>query len=116
MVRGRVDRRHPIRSRGQSASHVDANRPVHSRSIDTLEERELGRVRGRRLGERVELFDDDMCVSDDVALGVDLLGSGVVVRGRVDEVTGLEVRDGHGDGEVLVGGDRVEVLRVREFT
>lgn len=116
MVRRRVDRCHPVRPSWKATRHIDRNRAIHRRTIHALKERELRRVRRRRLGEGIELLNDDVRVADDVALGVDLLRGGVVVRFGVDEVTGFEVGDGHGDVEVLVCGDVVEVLRVREFT
>ena len=39
----------------------------------------------------------------------------VVITIRVDEVARLEMRDGHGDGEIFVGGYGVPVLGVDEF-
>lgn len=51
-----------------------------------------------------------MRVTLDVAGGTDDLGGSEVVLFSVDEEARVEVGDGHGDGEVLVRGDRVQVL------
>ena len=48
-----------------------------------------------------------MSVANDVALAVDLLGSGVVIRRSVHEVAGLEVLYRHCDGERGVGSSNV---------
>ena len=47
-----------------------------------------------------------MGVADEDALGVDGSGGGVVVGLSVDEITSLQVIDGHGDSERLVFDDR----------
>ena len=56
-----------------------------------------------------------MGVTDDITRGVYLLGSRVVVRLSVDEVTGLEVANCHLDCERRICFDRVKVLRELEF-
>lgn len=50
-----------------------------------------------------------MRVTNDLALRVKLLRGGEVVLLGIDEVTGLEVGDGHGNREWGVRGDGVTV-------
>lgn len=56
-----------------------------------------------------------MRMSDNVSRIIDLLGCRVIVRGRIDEVAGDEVLDGHADIEVGIGLDGVKVLGGREL-
>ena len=56
-----------------------------------------------------------MGVSDDKTITADLLRSGIVVLLGVDEVTELNVLDGHGDCESSVCWNSVSVCRTDEF-
>lgn len=115
VVSGRVDGSHTVEASGKTARDVGGDGTVLLSGVNTLEEHKLRAVKGSGLCERLELLDDDVRVADDVALGVHLLGSRVVVRGGVHEVAGLKVVQRHRDGEVGVGGNRVEVLRALEL-
>jgi len=86
MVRSSVDREETVSTRGEALSDVSSDDTVTvRRSIDTLEERELGRVGGLSLVERGERLDDDVGVAEDDASVVDLRWSGVVVALSVRE-------------------------------
>ena len=56
------------------------------RGVDTLEECELRVVEGSSLGHALELLNDEVRVTDDLVLRVELLRCRVVVRLGVDEV------------------------------
>lgn len=115
MVRRRVNRRQLVRARGQTTRNRHTDRPIHRRTIHTLEERKLRRIRRRRLRQAIQLLNHHMRMPDDIPLAVHLLRRRVVVRLRVDEIAELEVVEVHDDIEVGVGGDGAEVGRVGEF-
>jgi hypothetical protein len=115
MVRRRVDTRKPVHTRGEPIRHVGRNDTILLRTVDALEERELVRVCRGRLVEGLELLDDDVRVADDLSLCVHLLGCGVVVGLRVDEVACLDVVERHLDRERLVGLDGPAVRREHEL-
>lgn len=72
--------------------------------VDTLEEGELGRVRGRAGVLRVaHVLDGDVGVPDDGAARAELLGGRVVGAVGVGEGTQVHVGDLDGDVEVLIG-------------
>lgn len=82
--------------------------------VDALEEGEFRRIgRSGRL-QLTDVLHCDVAVTDDVSVVVELLRRGVIVRGRVDEETGLEVYRLHRDAEGGVGGDLVARLRIRD--
>lgn len=102
MVRGGVDRRETISASRETGGDIRGEDTVLGGVVQTFEEgkvRGVGRLRG---GEGVDGFDDNVRVALDVAATADLLGRGEEVFIRVDEVAGVEVRDGHLDGERLV--------------
>lgn len=115
MVRRRVDARKFVDTSRQSTRHSHTNRAIDSSTVNTLKERKLRGIRGRRLRQAAQLFDHHVGMSDDVPLRVDLLRSGVIVRRRVHEVAELEVLDVHDDVKVGVRGDGAKVGRVGEL-
>ena len=116
VIRRRVNRSHAVNTSGKTIGNSNLHIALRvGRSVDTLEERELGRVGGRGLRKRGDLLDNDVRVTNDVAVVADLLRCRVVVALCIDEVAHLQVLDGHNNRECLVGLDGVEVLRVREL-
>lgn len=115
MVRARVDRRDPVDTSGQAVRHSRAKHAVLRSSIQALEERKLGRIRGGGGRERVDLFDDDMRVGNNGALAVQLLRSREVVGLRVHEIARCHVLNCQLNGERGVGLERIEVLGRNEF-
>lgn len=115
MVGGSVDRRKAVRAGRETRGDICGEDAVLRDVVETLEEGELGRVRGGRLVDSAELLNDDVRVALDVARGVHLLRRGEVVLVRVHEVARLEVVDGHRDGERRVGLHGAEVLGEREL-
>ena len=116
VVRRRVDRGDAVRTGGKTAGDISGEDAVLRGRVETLEEHELGRVRRRLAVQAGERVDDDVRVAVDVARrGVDLLGCGEVVLGRVHEIACDEVPDGHLDREVLVRGNGGAVLREHEL-
>lgn len=110
VVRGRVDRRETVDTLRETTGDDSGEDAVLGLVVQALEERELGRVEGARLVERLELLDDDVRVAVDVAVRVGHLGRGEEVLVRVREEASVEVLDRHLDREVLVRGDRLAVL------
>lgn len=81
--------------------------------VDALKEGEFRRIgRSGRL-QLTDVLHRDVTVANDVSVVVEVLRRGIVVRGRVDEETGLEVYRLHRDVEGGVGGDLVARLRIR---
>ena len=80
-----------------------------------LEERKLCRVRRCGLVQCVQLFDNNVRVTDNLSLTVELLGRGEVVLLSIDEVAGFHVLDRHRDGKGLIGGDGVTIFGVLEL-
>lgn len=109
MVRTGVDRRNLIRPSRKSTRNHRRQNAVLRGLVQTLEEREHRRVRHGCGTETRELLDDDVGVSDDEPLAVELLRCGVVVGVGVDEEAGVEVLDGELDGEIFVGWDGASV-------
>ena len=95
VVRRGVDREETVGASGEALGYVCGNDAVAvGGSVDALEERELGGVGGLSLLERGEGLDDDVGVSKDDAVVVDLGGSGVVVGLGVREETELHDEGG----------------------
>ena len=115
VVRGGVDGRETVGAGGEAARDVSGEDAVLRGAVETLEERELGRVEGRGLVERGERLDDDVRVAGDVAIGRDGLRGCKEVLGRVHERARVQVLDRHLDGEVLVRGDCLAVLGEHEL-
>jgi len=115
MVGGGVDGSSTVNTSGEATSDGSGKNSVYSRIVQTLEERELGRVRNGSGGEGINLLNHDMRMRNEDALSINLRrGSEVVGRG-VDEVAGLHVSDGDIDGKVSIGLNGVEIRRVLEF-
>lgn len=83
--------------------------------IQSQEESKLGRVGGCRLGHRRQLLDNDVGVSNNLALRVQLLGRREVVALRVHEVPSLHVDDVHRDIKRSILADGVHIFWVGEF-
>jgi hypothetical protein len=80
-----------------------------------LEESKLLGVGRGLLVDGSELLNDNVGVTNDLAIAVQLLRSCEVVLLSVHEVTSDQVLDGHTDGEGLVGLNVAEVLREDEL-
>ena len=103
MVGGSIDRRDLVDTSRQTGGDISSEDAVHGGCVQALEEGEFTWVGWCRLGERLELFNDDVGVALDLALRVQLLGCREVVLLSVHKVSSLETSDGNGDGEWLVG-------------
>jgi len=115
MVSSGVDRRHFVETGRKASSNISSQDTAYGSGVQALEEDELLGVGRGGLVEGRELLDDDVGVTDDLTLTVDLLGSSEVVLLCVDEGTGLEVGDGHLDGERCVLSDGLAVGGELEF-
>jgi hypothetical protein len=115
MVSGRVDRGQFVGSSREPGSNISSEDTVDSCRVQALEECKLGRVRRCGRIQRIDRFDDNVGVADDLTLTVHLLGRGEIVLLGVYKVTGFKVVDGHRDCESLVRWDSAKVLRERKF-
>ena len=106
MVGRRIDRTQPICTGIETLSDFGCNDSLLvSLGVYTLEVREPFWIRWRGLSQVRQRLNNDMSVSDDEALIIELLRSGKVVLLCVDKVPSVEVLDGHLDVEFLVGRD-----------
>jgi len=110
MVRRCIDGRELIKACGKTVGDISSEFTARGGGIQALEESKLFRIGGSGLVERGELLDDDVRVTLDLTLCVELLGCGKVVLLRVDEETGLHVLDLHCDREWRIGFHSPKVL------
>jgi hypothetical protein len=116
MIRGRIDRKHPIRARRQPGRNTSAERPIRiKRIIQPLEKREFRRVKRTRIVQPVQLLNHQMRMSNQHPVRIDLRRRRVVVRLGVGECTGLQVLELEFGGEGLVGRDFAKVEGEDEF-
>lgn len=110
MVSSSVDGRNFVEAGGKTTGNISSQNAVDSSSVQTLEESEFSRVCRCRLGEGIELLDDYVGVTNNLALGVQLLRSSEIILLSVDEVASFEVGHSHRDGEGCVLLQNVAVL------
>jgi hypothetical protein len=115
MVRRRVDGRHLVDSRSETIGDNSRKTTVLSSLVQTLEEDELLGIGRSDLIQRLELLDNDMGVTLNLTLIVQLLRSGEIVGLGVNEESGLHLLNGHLDGERLTGFDGSEVAGIDEL-
>ena len=115
VIGGSVDGCETVGAFGESSGDISSEDAALSRAVKTLEKGEARRVRGVGLTQGRDGLNDDVRVTLDVASRVDLLRSREVVLLSVDEVTSLEVADGHLDCERSVRLDGAEVGRELEL-
>lgn len=89
MVRSGRDGTHPVWTGLESVGDVCSELTVVGNSVETLEERENTRVGGLRGVDGLKLLDDNVVVSNDLPIAVQLLGRGIVSVRSVGEGTGL---------------------------
>jgi len=109
MVRISVDRTDTINAIRETIRDRLGYDTVDCSTVNALEECENIGVLGCCRREGANVLDSEMGVADDGTLGVNLLGTSVVVGLSVDKIAGLEVVDRHGDGESGVGLDVLTV-------
>ena len=115
MVSSGVDRSETVDTSGETVGNISSQDTVSGLVVQTLEEGETSGVGGVGLGQGLQLLNNDVRVTLDIASTVNLLGSSEVVLLGVGEESSLEVGDGHRDGERSVGLDGIAVLGVLEL-
>ena len=115
MVRRRVDGRKLVESRLETIGDIGSQLSALSSSVQAFEEGKFLGVGGLCLVNGAQLLNDDMRVTLDLALLVELLRSREVVGLCIDEETCLHVLDCHLDSESLPGLDRPKVRREHEL-
>ena len=105
MVGSSVDGREFVDTSGETSCDISGENAVLCSAVKTLEESEFSGISWGGLVDGAELLHNDVRVTDDLTLSVQLLRCGEVVGFCVHEVTSLHVLDRHGDGECLVGCD-----------
>ena len=105
LVIGRsIDRGELVSTSRKTIVNISGQDPISVRfSVQTLEECKDSRIRGVCLTKRAELFDNNVRVSLNNALRVQLLRSTEIVLVSIDEVASFQILDRHLDGELLVG-------------
>jgi hypothetical protein len=116
MVRSGVDREHPVHASGETLVEGSTESAITvKRSIETLEESELCGVKRLRIVEAPQLLNDQVRMSNEDTVSVDLSGSGVVGQLSVGECASLEVLELEFGGEGLVCWDLAKVKGEDEF-
>lgn len=115
MVRRSVDRGQFVHALRQAALDSRTQHSVLSGAIQSLEECKLRWIERRRLCERVQLLDDDMRMSLDLALRIQLLRRREVICVWVDKETSFHALDPKLYCEILVRWNRIEISGVNEF-
>lgn len=110
MIGGRIDGGQFIEPNFETIRNSSAQFAIVSGSVQTLEEDKILRVSGSGLVEGSKFFNDNMRVTLDLALSVELLGGSEVIGISIDEKTSLQVLDGHLNSESLVRLERAKVL------
>ena len=78
MVRACVDAAYSVGASGQASRDICRQDAILSRGVETLEEREIGRVQGFSRFKRRKRLNDHMAVTFDVPVAVDGLQKGAV--------------------------------------
>lgn len=115
VVAGRVNGRQSVDTCGKTSSNLSGKDASLSGRVKTLEESELVGIVGCSLSQRIKFLDDNVRVTNNLALSIELLRCGEVVRFSVDEITSLHVLDVHGDGESLVSRYILHVFGTGKF-
>jgi len=110
MVGGRIDRGQLIEPNFETVRNSGAQFAIVGGRIQTFEKHKILRVSGSGLGEGSEFFNNNMRVTLDLALSVELLGGSEIIGISIDEKTSLHVLDGHLNSESLVRLERAKVL------
>jgi hypothetical protein len=105
MVSGGVDGEETVGASWETGGNIGGEDTTCRSSVQTLEELELRGIWGGGVEDTVDSLDDDVGMSLNDTLAVQLLWCGEVVGVGVNEEAGLEVLDGHLDGEFLVLAD-----------
>ena len=116
MVSSGVDGSETVDTSGETVSNISSQDTVSGLVVQTLEEGETSGVGGVGLGQGLQLLNNDVRVTLDITGTVNLLRSSEVVLLSVGEESGLEVVDGHRDGERCALLDRRAVRRERELS
>lgn len=115
VVRSGVDGGKSIDASWQAVGDVRSQNATLSSTVESLEECKDSGVKGVGLLHILQLLNDDMRMSPNDALAVELLRGREVVLLRVDEVTGFQILNGHTNRELLVCLDLAQILREHEF-
>lgn len=93
MVRSGGDGRQPVCTSRETLSDIGSELAVGGGSVETLEEGENARVGGLRRVKRLNRFDDNVVVPDNLPTLVQLLRCSIVGVVSVGEGTGLHSLD-----------------------
>jgi len=105
----RVDGGKAIFTRWETGGNVCGELSSLRGGVDALEERKSSGVEDGRIRKVGHLLDDEVGMTDDDTLAIELLRGHVVRLLSIGKHAGLHVVEVHRDGERLVGGDGVLV-------
>jgi len=115
MIRRGINGRQPVDPRRQSICDVSSEHFSYGSIVESLEKREHFRFQNFRRVKRRHLLDDDMRVTLNETLIIQLLRRRIIILLCVYEVSCLEVLDFHLDGELLICWYCATVLREYEL-
>jgi hypothetical protein len=110
-----IDRGQLINTSRKTVRYIDTKHAIDSGIIHTLEECEFIGVGQGRLVNGTELFNDNMGVTDNLALRIKVLRGGIIVAVGINEVPGLYILNPHLDRESGVSFHGSEVLGESEL-
>jgi hypothetical protein len=110
MVGSGVDRTSAIGTRGKATGDSGGENTIDGRIVESLEEGEFRGIGHGGRCEGVNSFDNNMRVSDEDTIAVNLSRGGKIIGLGINKVASVKIRDGNVDSEILVGGDGIEVL------
>lgn len=115
VVRSGVDGGKFVHASWQAVGDIRSQNASLSSTVESLEECKDGRVKGVGLLHVLQLLNDNMRVSPNDALAIELLRGREIVLLRVDEVTCFQILNGHTNRELLVCLDLAQILGEHEF-
>jgi len=115
MIRGGGYARQPVYPRGETIGDIGSELVVYCSIVETFEESENTRVCGLRRLERLDPFNHNVVVADNLPSVVQLLRCSKVRRLSVGEVTGLHPLRVQDNGERGVGVNVTTVRRELKF-
>jgi len=115
MVSSGVDRGELVDTSRKSIGNISSQDSTLCGTVQAFEESKYSRVEDLSRVEGIELLDDDVRVSSDDTLSIELLGSRKVILLSVDKVPSLKIADLHLDREGCIGSNRSTVRREDEL-
>ena len=115
VVRGRIDGGQFIVTGRKTTGDYLAHNSIDSGTVHSCEEGKCLRVDDSSLVKVRNFLNDEMRVTSDLALRVELLGGSEVTRIGIDKITRFQVFDGHLNSEILIRFHNAKVCGGNKF-